>query len=105
MCDGSVDILDLQRVLNIFGASTADPEFDPELDLVADGTIDILDVQAVLNHFGETSASSPSPPSASGPACNLGAEAVLLLPLLGALRRLRRRRGQVASRPDGPEHT
>ncbi|MCZ6782876.1 MAG: dockerin type I domain-containing protein [Proteobacteria bacterium] len=94
VCDGRVDILDLQRVLNIFGASTGDPEFDPELDLVADGAIDILDVQVVLNHFGETSASRSSPLSDSGPACSLGAEAVLLVPLLGALRRLRRRRGQ-----------
>lgn len=54
VCDGVINILDVQRVLNHFGLSVGDPGYNPEVDIVHDGTINILDVQAVLNRFGET---------------------------------------------------
>ena len=54
VCDGVIDILDVQQVLNAFGTSVGDPGYNPALDIVDDGTINILDAQSVLNHFGET---------------------------------------------------
>ena len=54
VCDGVINILDVQRVLNAFGTSVGDPGYNPVLDIVSDDTINILDAQNVLNHFGET---------------------------------------------------
>ncbi|MGE3541849.1 MAG: hypothetical protein AB7N91_31055 [Candidatus Tectimicrobiota bacterium] len=55
VCDDQVNILDVQRVLNVFNADSQDCAFNPDLDTVAsvDNVINILDVQRVLNRFGE----------------------------------------------------
>ncbi|MCZ6784006.1 MAG: hypothetical protein O7G30_11930 [Proteobacteria bacterium] len=96
VCDGVINILDVQRVLNIFGASAGDPDFNLELDLVADGTINILDVQTVLNHFGEQAPFGVSAAAAaSRMTCGLGVELALLAPLLAARRRSIRARGRM----------
>ena len=59
LCDDTIDILDAQRVLNIFSSQPGDCRFNPDLDIVADQQINILDVQSVLNRFGQ---SAPFPP-------------------------------------------
>jgi hypothetical protein len=59
VCDDTVNILDAQRVLNIFGSASGACEFNPDLDVVPDGTIDILDVQSVLSRFGESAPFGP----------------------------------------------
>jgi hypothetical protein len=59
VCDNTINILDAQRVLNIFGRTRGECAFNPDLDIVADDTINILDVQGVLNRFGQ---SAPFPP-------------------------------------------
>lgn len=52
-CDDTVDILDVQRVLNAFDSQSGECAFNADLDIVPDQRIDILDVQSVLNRFGE----------------------------------------------------
>jgi len=59
VCDDTVDILDLQFVLNVFGATVGGCDFNPHLDVAADGEINILDAQAVLNNFGESAPFTP----------------------------------------------
>ena len=59
VCDNTINILDAQRVLNIFNRMRGQCAFNPDLDIVADNTINILDVQRVLNRFGQ---SAPFPP-------------------------------------------
>ncbi|MFQ5515555.1 MAG: hypothetical protein ACE5FG_14140 [Myxococcota bacterium] len=59
VCDGVVNILDAQRVLNFLGATRGECAFNEDLDVVADDDINILDVQSVLNRLGE---SEPFPP-------------------------------------------
>ena len=59
VCDNTVNILDAQRVLNIFGRTRGQCAFNPDLDIVTDNVINILDVQSVLNRFGQ---SAPFPP-------------------------------------------
>lgn len=59
VCDDTVNILDAQRVLNVFGRASGDCAFNPDLDIVVDHVINILDVQSVLNRFGQ---SAPFPP-------------------------------------------
>jgi hypothetical protein len=59
VCDGTVNILDVQRVLNIFNAAGGSCAFNPDLDIVADETINILDVQSVLNRLGESEPFTP----------------------------------------------
>lgn len=54
LCDDTVNILDVQRVLNVFNAGAGDCAFNPDMDIVADDVIDILDVQSVLNRFEES---------------------------------------------------
>jgi len=53
-CDDTIDILDAQRVLNVFASQSGDCAFNPDLDIVPDQTINVLDVQSVLNRFGES---------------------------------------------------
>jgi hypothetical protein len=52
-CDGAVDALDSQRVLDAFDGVPGTCAFNPDLDVVADGVIDVLDLQRVLNRYGE----------------------------------------------------
>lgn len=52
-CDGVVDDLDGQRVLDAFDGVPGTCVFNPDLDVVADGVIDVLDLQHVLNRHGE----------------------------------------------------
>jgi hypothetical protein len=59
LCDDVVDILDVQRVLTIFGSQPGECEFNPDLDIVADQVINILDAQSVLNRFGESAPFGP----------------------------------------------
>jgi hypothetical protein len=53
VCDGTVNILDAQRLLNVFGAVDDECAFNPDFDIVADGVVNILDVQSVLNRLGQ----------------------------------------------------
>lgn len=52
-CSGKVDILDVQRGLNIFNTTTGDCIYNSDLDIVVDGVVNILDIQGVLNRFSE----------------------------------------------------
>jgi hypothetical protein len=52
-CDGVVDVLDVQFLLNTWARHAGDCGFNPDLDLVTDGAVDVLDLQSLLNHFGE----------------------------------------------------
>jgi hypothetical protein len=49
LCDGVVDVLDAQRVLNAHGAVTGQCAYNPNLDLTADGTIDDQDARTLLD--------------------------------------------------------
>lgn len=49
VCDGVIDVLDAQRVLNAQGAVTGECGFNPDLDLTFDGTIDDQDAQLLLD--------------------------------------------------------
>ncbi|MGR9106887.1 MAG: hypothetical protein ACU843_08165 [Gammaproteobacteria bacterium] len=53
VCDDMVNILDVQRVLNIFNETSGSCRFNSDLDIVEDSVINILDVQSVLNRFGQ----------------------------------------------------
>lgn len=55
VCDDRVDILDVQRILNLFNKDCSACQYNQDLDIVNDCTINILDVQSVLNRFGQTS--------------------------------------------------
>ena len=59
VCDDDVNILDAQRVLNIFNARAEDCAFNTDLDLVTDKVINILDIQSVLNRLGERAPFTP----------------------------------------------
>lgn len=59
MCDGTIDVLDVQRVLNVLGAQAGDCRYHPDLDTVLDDTVNVLDVQHVLNRFGESEPFTP----------------------------------------------
>jgi hypothetical protein len=54
LCDDTINVLDLQLVLNRFGRTLGECAFNPNLDIVEDDVINILDVQSVLNRFGQT---------------------------------------------------
>lgn len=54
VCDDVIDIVDVQRVLNLFNEALGSCVFNSDLDVVNDGVIDILDVQSVLNRFGQS---------------------------------------------------
>ena len=59
VCDDTINILDVQRVLNFFGTDVGECRFNPDLDIIPDGTINILDVQSVLNRFGQSAPFDP----------------------------------------------
>ena len=59
VCDDTVNILDAQRVLNVFSRTKGQCAFNSDLDIVADNVINILDVQSVLNRFGQSAPFSP----------------------------------------------
>ncbi|MCA9312435.1 MAG: exo-alpha-sialidase, partial [Phycisphaerales bacterium] len=50
--DQTVDFDDLNRVLELWAVTDADPEWDPSVDLVPSGRIDFADLNAVLTAFG-----------------------------------------------------
>ena len=54
VCDNTVNILDVQFVLNSFDNDLGSCGYNPNADTVSDGQINILDVQRVLNDFGDT---------------------------------------------------
>ena len=58
-CNGAVNILDAQRVLNIWATQSTECLFNPDLDISPDQAINILDFQGVLNRFGETAPFDP----------------------------------------------
>lgn len=73
--DGVVDLVDLNNVLNNFGASGSNPGDDN-----SDGVVDLVDLNAVLNNFGTSYAASalavvPEPASLS--LIGLGAAALV----------------------------
>ncbi len=50
--DGSVGLLDQQRILEHLGAQLGEGSFDPDLDLDGNGRIDASDVDQALGHLG-----------------------------------------------------
>lgn len=59
LCDDTIDVLDVQRVLNAFNSQPGDCSYNSDFDIVADQAINILDVQSVLNRLGETAPFNP----------------------------------------------
>ena len=53
ICDDTVNVLDVQFVLNSFNSTPGDCAFNPQVNTISDNAINILDVQQVLNHFGD----------------------------------------------------
>lgn len=53
-CDNTVNVLDVQFVLNSFGNNLGACAYNPGVDVISDGKINVLDVQRVLNDFGGT---------------------------------------------------
>ena len=54
VCDNTVNILDVQFVLNSFDKDAGTCGYNANADTINDGQINILDVQRVLNDFGST---------------------------------------------------
>lgn len=54
VCDRTVNILDVQFVLNSFGTAPGNCAFNPAADIVADGIIDNQDSDSVLGQFGDS---------------------------------------------------
>ncbi|MGR9108132.1 MAG: hypothetical protein ACU843_14495 [Gammaproteobacteria bacterium] len=54
VCDDTVNILDVQRVLNVLNETKGSCLFNSDLDIVVDDVINILDAQSVLNSFGQS---------------------------------------------------
>lgn len=54
-CDGIVNVLDVQFLLNSFLAVSAQCAFNPQLDVVTDNVVNVLDLQDVFNRFGDVS--------------------------------------------------
>lgn len=54
VCDDTIDIGDVQRVLNVWGEVRGSCRFNSDLDIVEDGQLDIGDVQGVLNRWGQS---------------------------------------------------
>ena len=52
--NGTVDIVDIMLVAVHWGATSADPDWDPRYDLDNDGDVDIADIMLVVTHWGET---------------------------------------------------
>jgi len=50
--DGSVDLLDLLVLVNAFGSSQPDPNYDPAADINGDGSVDLLDLLILAATFG-----------------------------------------------------
>ena len=53
VCDDTINILDVQHVLNSFNTSNGDCGFNPDNDLVLDGSIDEQDLDAITQRFGD----------------------------------------------------
>jgi hypothetical protein len=49
--DGDVDNADLQRILDAWGSSTGDPNYDAGADLNGDGTVENVDLQELLDNW------------------------------------------------------
>jgi len=52
--DRDVDIFDIVRMTGIYGATSLDPNYDPNCDIDDDGDIDIFDVVAAAGNYGES---------------------------------------------------
>lgn len=53
VCDDTINILDVQFVLNSFNSVGGDCEFNPDHDLVLDNAVNGQDVQQVIDRFGD----------------------------------------------------
>jgi len=53
VCDDTINILDVQQVLNSFNTTGGDCGFNPDNDVVLDNTIDEQDLDEVINRFGD----------------------------------------------------
>jgi len=53
-CDGNgvVDVFDVIIIVNAFGSTPGDPNWDPRADLDGNGVVDVFDVIEVVNNFG-----------------------------------------------------
>ncbi len=87
--DGDVDQSDVTLIFRDRTMQTTDS--DPR-DRDGDRIVTVLDAGACAAQCTLPDCASPPPPPSPAPACGLGGEVVLLLGLLGALRRLARRR-------------
>lgn len=52
--DGRVDLADLLRVINGFGARAGDAGFEDQLDIDGDEVVSVFDIITVVNDFGKT---------------------------------------------------
>ncbi len=52
--DGTVDILDLVKIVIVFGSDSTSQAWNPNCDLNGDEFVDILDLALAASHFGET---------------------------------------------------
>lgn len=52
--DRDVDIFDIVTLASRYGATSEDPQYNPNYDLDGDGDIDIFDIVAAVGHYGES---------------------------------------------------
>lgn len=58
-CSDGVNIIDVQRGLNLFDSMIGDNDFNSDMNVVVDNTINILDIQGILNRLDETAPFTP----------------------------------------------
>jgi hypothetical protein len=59
VCDDIINILDVQRMLNILDKQCGECSFNPDLDIVQDCEISIPDVDSIFARYGETAPFTP----------------------------------------------
>lgn len=64
--NGSVNIADFLAFVNVFGTSSADANYNAQMDLDSNGSVEIADFLAFVNVFGTTCESQPPPGGGSG---------------------------------------
>ncbi len=53
-CSDTIDIVDVQALLNIWGTGVGGCRYNPHFDINDDGDINIIDFQAILNQWNKT---------------------------------------------------
>jgi len=50
--DGDVDVFDVIALVNAFGSTSGDPNWDPRCDFDGNGRVDVFDAITIVNNFG-----------------------------------------------------